>query len=61
MSYKKYLKIPNGKMAQASLEYFVLLAAIGAITMIVGSSFLSRTKTASAGLFSTAVERILDP
>lgn len=61
MNYKKYLKSPKARNGQASLEYFVLLAVIGAATLIIGNSFLNSARTSSDGLHSAAVDRILNP
>lgn len=61
MNYKKYLKSPKARNGQASLEYFVLLAVIGALTMIVGNSFLNSARTSRDGLYSESVDRILNP
>lgn len=61
MNYKKYLKRPEIKKGQAALEYFVLLAVIGAATLIIGNSFLNSARTSRDGLYSTAVDRILNP
>lgn len=46
-------------MGQASLEYFILLAVIGVLTLVIGSYFLDQTRQSSQDLFSTAVSNIL--
>lgn len=61
MSFKKFLKMSGSKNGQASLEYFILLAVIGVLTLIIGSSFLTQTRESGQGLFSRAVGRILNP
>ena len=44
---------------QASLEYFIVFAVIAGLTILSASTFLHRTRTASAGLYNKAVTRIL--
>lgn len=48
-------------IGQAALEYFILLAVIGVLTLIIGNYFLDQTKRSSQNLFSNAANRILNP
>lgn len=61
MNYKKFLKRPKAGSGQASLEYFILLAVIGTLTLIMGNSFLNNARTSRDGLYSESVNRILNP
>ncbi len=49
MSLKK-----NLKTGQAVVEYFIIFAAIGALTIIGVSSFLDRIKLGARDLYRTA-------
>ena len=60
MNLKKYLKTILVKKAQASLEYFIVFALIAGLTILSVSTFLNRTRAASAGLYNKAVARILN-
>lgn len=54
----------NLKLGQASLEYFILLAVIVAITILAGNTFLANLSatiqgtSTTTGVFQRAVERI---
>jgi len=53
MSLKK-----NLKTAQASLEYFIIFALIGGLTILSASNFLSGARQSGRDLFFKAVDRI---
>ena len=56
MSFKK-----NLKTGQATVEYFILFAIIGALTIIGASTFLNSTQDSSKELFRKAAARIVNP
>jgi hypothetical protein len=61
MNLKKLLKILLGEKAQASLEYFIIFALIGGLTILGTSAFLANTRTTATNLYTRAVNRILHP
>lgn len=54
MSLKK-----NLKTGQAVVEYFIIFAVIGALTLIGVSSFLEQVKSGARNMYRTATIRIL--
>jgi uncharacterized protein (UPF0333 family) len=54
MSLKK-----NLKTGQASLEYFILLAIIGALTILSATTFWQQVQKSGEELFHRATARIL--
>jgi hypothetical protein len=54
MSLKK-----NLRRAQAALEYFILFAVIGGLTLIGVSTFLDQARGSASGLLWRATEQIL--
>lgn len=56
MSLKK-----NLRTGQASLEYFILLAIMGALTFISATSFLANVQNSGSKLYEKAVATIIGP
>jgi hypothetical protein len=48
------------KKAQASLEYFIIFALIGGLTILAASAFLSQTRDTAKNLYSRAWTRIVN-
>ncbi|MFA5144924.1 MAG: hypothetical protein WC723_02845 [Candidatus Omnitrophota bacterium] len=61
MGFRKFLKIVSTTKAQSSLEYFILFAVIGGLTLITLSSFLPQVKQSGEDLFTNAANRIINP
>jgi hypothetical protein len=55
MSLKK-----NLRRGQAALEYFILFAVIGGLTLIGVSTFLTQARNSAYGLLNTATEQIIN-